>query len=361
MKPREFMTILSAKLKPYRDRWVSPFSFLIAVIVHLLIISLGTSHYTGASSHPERSNQAVQKLETALKNKGVRFVYVKDMPEGKNLEKMPAPGAPLSDRDRSGSSPDGGRGTSWDPYSEGNSPQRQFGSPSPMPAPPSRPGGPFESRGTKGAKPSRTPAGQGTGNKSVTKEAIEEARNAAAENDRSPSGVKVKASDKGLPVKGEEKGGASAKNSSGGGLQPSGLSSQLGEMMVQSLEGGYRNLNASRLNQGAVSFETSGWDLGPYARIVQEKVESNWRMPAVQEVLRQKGWVAIHFDIMKDGRVENIEIVRSSRIPSYDQSARNALLSSDPFPPLPEQVTVPKISGTFRFFYNMWSEEEDTP
>ncbi len=84
-------------------------------------------------------------------------------------------------------------------------------------------------------------------------------------------------------------------------------------------------------------------------------------MPAVQEVLRQKGWVAIRFDIMKDGRVENLEIVRTSRIPSYDQSARNALLSSNPFPPLPDQVTVPKISGTFRFFYNMWSEDEDAP
>ncbi|HNQ78102.1 MAG TPA: TonB family protein [Acidobacteriota bacterium] len=360
MTPREFLTFILDKLRPYRDRWVSPVSFLIAVVIHLLIISLGTSHYTGASSHPERSNQAVQKLETALKNKGVRFVYVKDMPEGKNLERMPAPGAPLSDRDRLGSSPDGGRGTSWDPYSEGNSPQRQFGSPSPRQAPPSRPGGPFESRGSKGQKPSESSSSNELEKNSLSRKALDEAQRSGAGYPE-PSGVRTKAAEKGLPVKGEENGGTPGKKASGAQEHPAGLTSQLGEMMVQSLQGGYRNLNASRLNQGAVSFETSGWDLGPYARIVQEKVESNWRMPAVQEVLRQKGWVAIRFDIMKDGRVENLEIVRTSRIPSYDQSARNALLSSNPFPPLPDQVTVPKISGTFRFFYNMWSEDEDAP
>jgi TonB family protein len=83
-------------------------------------------------------------------------------------------------------------------------------------------------------------------------------------------------------------------------------------------------------------------------------------MPAVQEILRQKGWVAIHFDIMQDGKIENLEISRSSKIPSYDQAAMNALLASNPLPHLPQQVTAPKISGTFKFFYNMWTEEEDS-
>jgi TonB family protein len=124
-------------------------------------------------------------------------------------------------------------------------------------------------------------------------------------------------------------------------------------MYMGAMQGGFHNPNASRLNTGAVSFDTAGWDLGPYARQVQERVSSNWRVPGAQEVLRQKGWVAIHFNVQKDGRVTDLAILRSSGIPSYDQSALNALKSSDPLPPLPEEVTLPQISGTFRFFYNM--------
>lgn len=361
MTPADFIRAAAEKLRPLKDKWVSPFSFLVAVAVHLLIISMGTTHYTGASSHPERSNQAVRKLDAAIRNKGVRFVYVKDVPEAKDPSRPPAPGAPLSDRDRSGSSPDAGKGNSWDPRSEGNSPYRQSGPAAPRYAPQARPGGPFESRGSGGTRPSPDQGSSAAGVGSSAKKAAEN-ESARGTGERSaPSGVKVRASDKGLPIGGEENGTETAKKASAGDARVPGLSSQLGEIMVQSLQGGYHNPNASRLNQGAVSFETSGWDLGPYARIVQEKVESNWRTPAVQEILRQKGWVAIHFDITKEGKVENIEVVRTSRIPSYDRAAFNALLTSSPLPPLPEQVTLPKISGTFRFFYNMWSEEEDTP
>ena len=110
---------------------------------------------------------------------------------------------------------------------------------------------------------------------------------------------------------------------------------------------------ASKLNSGAVSFDTAGWDLGPYARQVQERVESNWRLPEAQSVLRQKGWVSIHFNVQKNGAITDLEVIRSSGIPSYDQSALNAMLSSNPLPPLPREVTLPKISGTFRFFFNM--------
>ncbi len=136
-------------------------------------------------------------------------------------------------------------------------------------------------------------------------------------------------------------------------LPPEAMSQMLQRMHMGALEGGYNNSNASRLNVGAVSFDTAAWDLGPYARQVQERVESNWRMPQAMAVLRQKGWVSIQFTVMKDGSVVNLAIERSSGIPSYDQSALNALVTSNPLPPLPEEVTISEIRGRFRFFYNM--------
>jgi len=90
---------------------------------------------------------------------------------------------------------------------------------------------------------------------------------------------------------------------------------------------------------------------------VQERVQSNWHVPEAQVILRQKGWVAIRFDVFKDGSIRDLQVVRPSGIPSYDQSALDALRSSDPLPPLPKEVTVAKISGLFRFFYNMEGED----
>lgn len=344
---------LAFNLSYLRERWVSIFSFLMALSFHILIVSIGTRQYLGSPAHPESANQTVQKLQDAIKKKNMRFVYIKDDPNLISKAK-PHPDTPLSDKDRAGSSPDGGKGTSWDPYSEGSSPQREFPAYG-IPSPPIRKNVPSrqEIQGTEARK--MKPA-------ETIKEEAKKIAGQKEEKGEGKKGISIDTANIQAP-KGEEgkdlKESNPAENKETGVTGAKGISGQIGQMMVESLKGGYRNTNASRLNKGAVSFETSGWDLGPYARIVQQKVESNWRIPAVQEILRQKGWVAVHFEIMKDGTIQNVSIEKSSRIPSYDQAALNALKSSSPLPPLPSFVTEEKISGTFRFFYNMWSENDE--
>lgn len=338
----EIKEVISNKRDFLKEKWVTLVSFFIALFLHILIISLATHHYLGSPLHPERANQTVQKLEEAIKKKNMRFVYINDDPSIKSPLK-PSPDAPLSDKDRKGGSPDGRKGKSWDPYSLGSSPTRQYGSSITLP--------------NKTIIPNRNVK---NGEEKQPSKMVKEA-------EKKVKGIDKKEAEKGIYAKGELSGTEKenhkeeiGKSGIGSSSQfPSSLSSQLSKMYVDSLKGGFRNTNASRLNEGAVSFETSGWDLGPYARVVQEKVQSNWRIPGVQEVLRQKGWVAIQFDILKDGNIANVEIIKSSRIPSYDQAAVNALKSSSPLPPLPSFVDKDKITGVFRFFYYMWSEEEN--
>jgi TonB family protein len=368
-----FLEFFKNRYRHLKENGISAFSFLVALIFHIIIISIGTTHYLGSPLHPERSNQTVQKLEEAFKKKNMRFVYIKDDPTLKSMLK-PHPGAPLSDKDRLGSSPNGGKGESWDPYSLGNSPQREYGAPpsTAMQIPPIY-GGQGQQAIASHGNQSQGERRQSEGKRdSPSSKVIKEAQKKVEEK---PKGIDQKEDEKGIYAKGFENGTLEQRMESqneqretakknrgqqfGAVVGENGIGSQIGKMYVESLKGGFRNTNASRLNEGAVSFETSGWDLGPYARIVQEKVQSNWRIPGVQEVLRQKGWVAIQFEILKNGTIENIEIIRSSRIPSYDQSAINALRSSNPLPPLPSFVDKDKISGVFRFFYYMWSEEED--
>lgn len=317
------------------DRIIRALSLLFAAGLHLLLYYAGTAQYRAASTNPERANAAAQAL-MGQRGKPVKFIYVKDTTPSKE---PPIDRSRLSDAQRRGASPDPRKGSSPDPTSMGNSALRQVGGmgrmgPTPSPGrPPSPPGG-------APAPPQRS------GDRSP-------GRGSEAKGESPMEGTR--AGRLALPAPGGPSGGAPRGSSPGLPPQPpgEGVQGQLRQMYMGAMQGGFHNPNASRLNTGAVSFDTAGWDLGPYARQVQERVQTNWRVPEAQEVLRQKGWVAIHFDVQKDGRVINLAILRSSGIPSYDQSALNALKSSDPLPPLPSEVTLPQISGTFRFFYNM--------
>lgn len=349
-----------------RDRWTPSFSFLAAAGFHVLFLLLIGRHYMASSATPDRLNQAAQKLST-VKGQPVRFVYVKDMVPSKE---PPLDKSRVSDMDRRGASPDGGKGQSPDPTSLGRSPVRQSGGPGDAPVtrpsvpavPPSSPPAQRPGAGGQGAQPPRAPSPPG---RPGAADEGRPARNSASKTGQAQEMADARAGiperdERGLPVGGERGPGMSAAVPGAPGPParpgPSGVGSQIQRMMVGSLQGGYDNPNASRLNSGALSFDTAAWDLGPYARQVQERVQSNWHVPEAQMVLRQKGWVAIRFNIQRDGTVTDLQVIRPSGIPSYDQSAMNAMRSSSPLPPLPKEVTVPQLGGVFRFFYNMSDE-----
>ncbi len=110
---------------------------------------------------------------------------------------------------------------------------------------------------------------------------------------------------------------------------------------------------------GGLSFDTKGFDWGPYARRIYWIIWSNWhaRMPpAVYAGL--KGIVTIHFVIHRDGRITGIEILDSSDIPAYDNAAVLALEASSPLPPLPDTFPNDSDGVTGRFLYNIWGEDE---
>ena len=344
-----------------KDRWIHAAAFLIALGLHALLLTLATRQYMASATKPQRLNQAAQRLST-LNGQPVRFIYVKDMVES---TKPPLDPTRLSDMNRRGASPDPRKGNSPDPTSLGHSTLRQIGGkgdapmtrPSAMPSPAS----PQPMAGRRGNGQGETPEPAGAQSR-----AGRNAKPSSNAEHQTSAGAGAQAlgqpdkGERGLPVSGEEPAMASVAPGSTGQRptpQRPGLGMALQQMMTGSLQGGYSNPNASRLNTGSLSFDTAGWDLGPYARKVQERVQSNWHVPEAQVVLRQKGWVAIRFDVFKDGSIRDLQVVRPSGIPSYDQSALDALRSSDPLPPLPKEVTVPKISGLFRFYYNMEGEE----
>jgi len=354
----------TASLLFRRDRWIHTVAFLLAAAFHIPLLMMGGHQYLQAASHPESANQAGQRVSPMVNDQGrpIRFVYVKDaVPSAE----APKSNAPASDMNRRGASPDPRKGDSPDPTSLGRSAIRQTGGPGDAPA--SRPAVAPSTASPQPAPAQPRSAGTEMGPEGRSRSrAAEELERAARETQGQAAGTRVQGQpvkgENGLPVGGETTGGNRPEPKAGVAARaPSaeprpgqqGLGTQLQQMSAGAMQGGFNNPNASRLNTGALSFDTAGWDLGPYARQVQERVQGNWRTPEAQMVLRQKGWVAVHFNVQKDGRITDLQVVRPSGIPSYDQSAMDALRSSNPLPPLPAEVTVSQVGALFRFFYNM--------
>ena len=103
-------------------------------------------------------------------------------------------------------------------------------------------------------------------------------------------------------------------------------------------------------SEGTGFFDTKGFPLGQYATAVIEKIKGNWSIPS--NLRNSRGRTTVVFFIGKDGRYTGAQIVKSSGITSLDLTALNAVLISNPFPPLPPGFPGNQIGAKFVFAYN---------
>ncbi|MFQ5700659.1 MAG: energy transducer TonB [Acidobacteriota bacterium] len=105
---------------------------------------------------------------------------------------------------------------------------------------------------------------------------------------------------------------------------------------------------------GGLSFDTKGFDWGPYARKIYWIIWANWRQgwpPAARAGL--SGWLSVRMRIWRDGRISDIQVIEPSGTPAFDTCATVALEASNPLPPLPSDFPSESEGVTARFFYNM--------
>jgi TonB family protein len=65
-----------------------------------------------------------------------------------------------------------------------------------------------------------------------------------------------------------------------------------------------------------------------------------------------KGNVVLTFNVHKDGAITDLTVRRPSHIEAFTHSAYNALVSSNPTQPLPEEYPAPEAFFTVTFYYN---------
>jgi protein TonB len=107
--------------------------------------------------------------------------------------------------------------------------------------------------------------------------------------------------------------------------------------------------------KGGFGFTGGGGDFGTrfawYVQGVQRVVSQNWLKYEIDPRITAAKRVYITFDIVRDGRPENVQVEQSSEVPSLDISAVRAIQRIDTFGPLPPEYSGNKVSVEFWFDY----------
>lgn len=116
-------------------------------------------------------------------------------------------------------------------------------------------------------------------------------------------------------------------------------------------------------------FDTRGYDLGPYLRLVLNKVERNWRAsmpPLIQTGMGGATFIALSIrrQRLPDGTEVAVivgERTWSSGQPAYDSAAQFSLELSNPLPPIPEFFPYDNIQGRLGYIYNLDPQQVEFP
>ena len=102
-----------------------------------------------------------------------------------------------------------------------------------------------------------------------------------------------------------------------------------------------------------LTFEIPGFQHRGYMRMLKEKIESIWRYPKEAARLGMSGDLYIKFSIKKDGKLGEIDLLRTSGYKDLDEAAMKALKDAEPFWPLPADWEKDdlEINGHFIYVY----------
>jgi periplasmic protein TonB len=102
---------------------------------------------------------------------------------------------------------------------------------------------------------------------------------------------------------------------------------------------------------GGLSFGEGNFGdrFGWYVDAVRNRVSSNWLLATISPNLLTAPRVFVHFDILRDGTITQVEVTQSSGNPEVDRSAIRAVLASNPLGPLPPAYSGNKVTVEFFF------------
>ncbi len=90
-----------------------------------------------------------------------------------------------------------------------------------------------------------------------------------------------------------------------------------------------------------------------YLALVRKKIESKKRYPIFARNASIEGRTEVRLTILKDGRLGNVEVIRSSGSEILDSSALESIQKASPFPPIPDILEQEKIEVGISLVYSL--------
>ena len=203
--------------------------------------------------------------------------------------------------------------------------------------------------------------GEGRGAGDEARAAAEAARQAEAAAAAAGAGSpgEVAESEKGTPVTKGLAGLASSPLKQISAADAARIAAQEGRSGGGGDEGGGWESEGGFVDSGPLSFDTKGYEWGPYAAEMIRKIKRNWEIPKLAH-FGMKGRLVVRFFLMKDGRVEGLRLLVSSGVPPFDNASMKAIQNSSPFRALPPDFPNPREGVTITFLYNIRPEDLDS-
>ena len=99
-----------------------------------------------------------------------------------------------------------------------------------------------------------------------------------------------------------------------------------------------------------IEFDSKGADFGPWLRRFVAQVYRNWFMPYA--IMSMHGNVVLTFSVHRDGSITGLDVMRPSRVDAFTNSAFNAISTSNPTHPLPDDYPDDTCFFTVTFYFN---------
>jgi hypothetical protein len=125
----------------------------------------------------------------------------------------------------------------------------------------------------------------------------------------------------------------------------------------------YKNKRSIARDFGDFSFSSIAWDYAPYLYYLRERVKRYWHPPEAFQLGIVSGRVIIQFKIMRNGDLEDLEILsyRDNDVAyqSLVNASRNAILAASPFRSLPEDFPDDYLEIRGTFYYQILGYEDN--
>ena len=111
---------------------------------------------------------------------------------------------------------------------------------------------------------------------------------------------------------------------------------------------------AQKRKDDSITFDTSDYRYAGYMRKLKEKIESIWVYPPEAAARGIYGDLKIRFTILKNGKLGEVELVRTSGNKMLDDAAIKALKDGEPYWPIPAEWGMESYTVPGHFIYSIY-------